>query len=192
MSLFEKQSFLSELIDRTEIVSSNTKSFLRLSEEHLNFKPSSLSWSICDIYQHLNATNKAYNFYILKKIRGAPDVDVKNFRTGWLADWVYEKLMPRPDGTVFKINAPQGYSDWKPDADAFEVLNKFLEQQDVMHDILQHASTKDLNKISVPFYFSKYIKFKLTDTFRLIAAHNERHLMQAHRVVEKLPLVQKG
>ncbi|HLK28232.1 MAG TPA: DinB family protein [Puia sp.] len=192
MSLFDKQSLLSELIDRTEIITSNTKSFLRLSEDQLNYKPAPQTWSISEIYSHLNITNSAYNSFILKKIKSAEDVSINHCQSGWLGDWVYEKLMPRADGSVFKINSPKSHRANITDPDAFEVLNTFLEQQDVMHDILQHASTKDLDRITVPFYYSKILKFRLCDTLRFIIAHNERHLMQAHRMIEKMPVVQKG
>lgn len=183
---------MSELIDRTEIITSNTRSFFKLSDEQLNYKFSSQCWSICQIYTHINITNKVYNQAILKKIQKAPDVDIEHCTSGWFGDWVYEKIMPKADGSVYKISSRKNLQIAGKPPDAIDVLNQFLEQQDEMHDILQHASTKNLDRITIPFYFSKYLKFRLCDTLRFIVAHNERHLMQAYQVMEKLPKFQKG
>ncbi|MBS1947631.1 MAG: DinB family protein [Bacteroidetes bacterium] len=192
MSLFNKKTFLAELIDRTEIITSNTRSFFRLDHEQLNYKPASDKWSISEIYQHLNSINRVYNSNILQKVSSAPDSNIAYCKSGWMGDWVYEKLMPRPDGTVYKINSPKNFRSVSGACDAFDMLNEFIEQQNVMHDILTNISTKNLNRNKIPFYLSKLLKFRLADTLRFIVAHNERHLMQAYQVMEKTPVVQKG
>ena len=192
MSLFDKQSLLSELTDRTEVITSNAKSFLRLSEEEMHFKPSPQTWSIAEIYGHLNITNRIYVSSIFKKITISKDVDISHCKSGWLGDWVYQKLMPRADGTVYKARSPKNYRASEKKQNAFAVVHEFIERQDELYDILQHASTKDLDRITIPFYFSKLLKFSLCDTLRFIVAHNERHLMQAHHVMEQIPILQKG
>ncbi|HVM87103.1 MAG TPA: DinB family protein [Puia sp.] len=192
MSFFDKKTLLAELIDRTEIITSNTRSFLRLEKNQLDYKPAIDKWSIREIYEHLNVINKSYFNNILKRISTAPDVNILHYQSGWLGDWIYEKLMPRTDGSVYKINSPKNYRVTLKAQDAFDVLNEFIGHQDAMHDILVHVSTKDLNGISIPFYFSKLFKFRLGDTLRFIIAHNERHLMQAHQVMKKIPVTQNG
>ena len=192
MSFFNKQTLLSELIDRTEVITSNTRSFLRLDQQLLYYKPESQCWSITEIYGHLNITNKTCIHSILKRIKTSPDVSTTDFMSGWLGDWVYEKLMPRADGSVYKISAPKKFHAPNKELDAIEVLNQFLEDQDIIHDILLHSSTKDLKQIRVPFYFTRAVNFRLGDTLRFLIAHNERHLLQAHRVVENSQMVQKG
>lgn len=192
MSTFSKQSLLSELMDRTEVITSNTQSFLRLSEEELNYKPVQHEWSISEIYGHLNITNTTYIHSILKKIKAAPDTDYPGYQSGWLGDWVYEKLMPRADGSVYKISSPKFLHAFTKQSDVYDVLNQFLEHQNVTHDILRYASTKNLEQIRIPFYFAKVFTFRLGDTLRFLIAHNERHLLQAHRMMEKIPIVQNG
>jgi hypothetical protein len=192
MSFFNKQTLLAELIDRTEIITSNTRSLLRMNAEQLNYKPFLQKWSISEIYSHLILINKTYNYLILKKIGSSPDVNILHCQSGWFGDWVYEKLMPRSDGSVYKINTPKKFRVKSLMSDAIEVLNEFIEQQHVMHDILNHVSSKDLNRINIPFYFSKLLTFRLGDTLRFIVAHNERHLMQASRIMANIQLVQKG
>ncbi len=194
MNVLSRQTLLSDLIDRTAVITSNTHPFLRLSEGQLNFKVGAGIWSIAEIFGHLNITNTKYIHSILERIKTAPDVIPEMYQNGWLGDWVYEKLMPRADGSVFRINAPKFFhAEIKGQHQhAHEMLNQFIEQLHVIHDILIHSATKDLRRIRVPFYLTGALRFRLGDTLRFLIAHNERHLLQAHRMLEQLPLSQKG
>ncbi len=49
--IFNKQALLSELLDRTHLVSFNTQPFLRLPDEQLNKKPSVDKWSIAQVFE---------------------------------------------------------------------------------------------------------------------------------------------
>ncbi|HEY4207554.1 MAG TPA: DinB family protein, partial [Puia sp.] len=111
----------------------------------------------------------------------------ENYRSGWLGDWLYNKIMPRSDGSVFKIPSPKHLHASKEGLDGREELHRFLQQCDALDDILRHVSTKDLQRIRIPFNFSKFIKLRLGDMLRYLVAHNERHLLQAHRVMKQVP-----
>lgn len=52
-----------------------------------------------------------------------------------------------------------------------------------MDDILRHSATKDLRRIRIPFHFIPFLHFSLGETLRFLIAHNERHLLQAQRLV---------
>ncbi len=109
MAVFSKQSLITELLDRTELIKASTKPFLRLDEEQLNFKSDPHRWSIAEIFEHLNICNNIYIRSILSRITTAPDVK-DAYRSGWLGDLIYGKIMPRADGSVFKIQGKKGYA----------------------------------------------------------------------------------
>ena len=46
-------------------------------------------------------------------------------------------------------------------------------------------SSLDLNKIKTAISISKWIKLKLGDTFRVVVYHNERHIKQANKILDK-------
>jgi len=183
MAVFNKQNLLSELTDRTELVISNTQPFLRLTNEQLNEKVSQDAWSIAEVFEHLNKIHQIYIKDIVQKINGAADIEQKtNFNSGWLGDIVYEKTMPRPNGTVFKFRTPKLLHPGKNSLDGRNVLERFLQHQDTIHDIISHVSSKDLERIKIPFYFTRVLNLRLGDKLRFIIAHNERHLLQAQRM----------
>lgn len=187
MAVFSKQSLITELLDRTELIKAGTQPFLRLTEEQLNYRPAPGKWSIAEIFGHLNLSHNIYIRCILSRITMAPDVKVENYRSGWLGDWIYDRIMPRPDGTVFKLKAPKALHATCGQQDGKEVLHGFLQQCDALDDILRHVYTKDLQRIRIPFSFIMLLNLRLGDNLRYLVAHSERHLLQAHRVMSALP-----
>ena len=187
MAVFSKQGLITELLDRTELIKASTQPFLRLTQEQLNYHAGPGQWSIAQNFEHLNLGLTFYTRTILGLISAAPDVKGVKFSSGWMGDWFYNKIMPRPDGTVFKLrsrgvtNPPEGELDGK------DVIQRFLQQCDMIDDILRHCLTKDLKHIRVPFVFTRLLSLRLGDNLRLQIAHCERHLLQAHRVMTHVP-----
>ena len=186
MTVFNKQSLIAELLDRTELIKASTKPFLRLDEEQLNFRSGPHRWSIAEIFEHLNICNNIYIRSILSRITKAPDVKGEDYRSGWLGDWIYEKVMPRADGSVFKIRARKTTQASSLELNGQETLQRFLQQCDMIDDILRHVATKNLQSIRIPLSFSGLLHLRLGDNLRCLIAHNERHLLQAHRVMALL------
>ena len=187
MAVFSKQSLITELLDRIELIKASTQPFLRLTEQQLNFSPAPNKWSIAEIFGHLNIAHDANIRCILSRITLAPDVKTESFRSGWLGDWLYDKIMPRSDGSVFKIPSPRSFHVRKEGLDGREELQRFLHQCDALDDILRHVSTKDLQGIKIPFTFPRFFRLRLGDNLRYLVAHDERHLLQAHGVMKLLP-----
>ena len=182
MAACSRQGLITELLDRTELVKASSQLFFRLSDDQLHHRPGPGKWSIAEIYGHLNLTRDYYIRSILPRITLAPDYLPDRYVSGWLGDWVYDRVMPRADGTVFRLKTLKAYVAGGETLDAREVLESFQRKCDALDDILRHAATKNLQRIRVPFYFSRLVMLRLGDTLRIMVAHSERHLLQAQRV----------
>jgi hypothetical protein len=187
MAVFSKQSLITELLDRTELIKASTQLFLRLNDDQLNCKVVPDTWSIAEIFEHLNIKNGIYIRSILPRITKAPDVPAEKYISGWLGDWIYNRIMPRPDGSIFRIRALKAHCANAERLNGRETIQCFLQQCDSIDDILRHVSTKDLRRIKIPFSFTNLLRFRLGDNLRYLIAHSERHLLQAHRVMGELP-----
>ena len=192
MAVYSKQGLIAELLDRTELVKAGTQPFLRLTDEQLTFKPGPDTWSIVQIFGHLNISHAICIRNILSRMTKAPEVEGLEFHSGWLGDLIYEKMMPRQDGSVFRIKSPRTLHAGEGYEDVREVLQEFLHQCDALDDILRHALTKDMERIRIPFSVVRLIKLRLGDHLRYLVAHSERHLLQAHRVMGLLPAENYG
>jgi hypothetical protein len=187
MAVFSRQGLITELLDRVELIKASTQPFLRLTDQQLRFNPAPNKWSIAEVFGHLNIAHDGYIRGMLSRVTLAPDVKKENYHSGWLGEWLYDRIMPRSDGSVFKIPSPKRLHAQKDGLDGRDEVNRFLQQCDALDDILRHVSTKDLQRIKIPFTFSRFIKLRLGDMLRYLVAHNERHLLQAHRVMKQTP-----
>lgn len=186
MAVYSRQGLITELLDRTELIKASTATFLRLTDEQLSFSPAPGKWSIAEIFAHLNLSNDIYIRLILPRVTLAADTASDAFRSSWLGEWTYEKIVPRPDGTVLKMKSAKSVIPVKPKGEFREVLYGFQRRCDALDDILRHSSTKDLRRIRVPFHFIPLLNFGLGETLRFLIAHNERHVLQAQRIVPLL------
>ncbi len=183
MGAFSKRQLVSELIDRTELIISNTQSFRRLTNGQLTVRAAPGKWSIAEIFEHLNLTHRTYISPVIPKISNEPETQSAIYKSSWLGDFIYQQTMPRADGTILKLKARKLLRPQNNPLDGHDVLKRFLQQQDIIYDILQHASTKDLQHIKMPFSFTHLLKLRLGDQLRYLIAHNERHMLQAQRVM---------
>jgi uncharacterized damage-inducible protein DinB len=183
MALFSRTTLITDLLDRTELLKVNTRAWERLTDDQLRQSPGPGKWSISEIYAHLNLCLDQSIRVILSRVTLAPDSPSDTYRSGWLGDWVYDRMMPRPDGSVLKSKARKAWCADPAHIDAREELARFERHCDALDDILRHAATKDLRRITIPFYFPRLVQLRLGDTLRYLVAHGERHLLQAQRVM---------
>jgi hypothetical protein len=185
MALFSRTTLITDLLDRTELLKVNTRALGRLTDEQLRWSPGPGKWNISEIYAHLNLCLDQSIRLILSRITLAQDSPSDVYRSGWMGDWLYQRIMPRPDGSVLKLKARKAWCAATDSIDAREELVQFERHCDALDDILRHASTKDLRRISIPF-FPRFIPLRLGDVLRYLVAHGERHLLQAQRVMNLL------
>ncbi|HEV2483142.1 MAG TPA: DinB family protein [Puia sp.] len=181
MALFSRTSLITELLDRTELLKANTQVFFRLTDEQLRRRPAPGKWSIAEIYGHLNLSMDASIRTILSRITRAPDRPGDEYTSSLLGDWAYSLIMPRPDGSVFRLKAIKMHCPDPAKLDGREELDVFQRHCDALDDILRHVASKDLRGIRIPFFAPRIIRLRLGDVLRYLVAHGERHLLQAHR-----------
>lgn len=183
MAVFSRSVLITELLDRTELIKASSQLFFRLSDEQLLQRPGPGKWSIAEIFGHLNICQDCCIRAILSHITLAPDLPSDRYNSGWIGDWMYGKIIPRADGSVFKLNAVKAWDVNGSSLDGRIALESFQRKCDALDDILRHAATKNLQHIKIPFYSSRIIRLRLGDTLRILVAYGERHLLQAQQVM---------
>jgi len=62
------------------------------------------------------------------------------------------------------------------------VLAKFLQNQEELLGLIHEASSVNLNEVSVPVEFIKFLKMNIGDALQFVVMHEKRHLHQAQRI----------
>ncbi|TVR83032.1 MAG: DinB family protein [Saprospirales bacterium] len=179
----DASELINELVNDTRsIVTTVEREFSNLSEEDLLMKPDGKSWSVGECLEHLSLYSDYYHPAILRAMKDTgPGKTKVVFESGRVGNFFAKSMLPKEKG--FKMGSPSDKNPSKvgvPD----QVVKRFLNHQKEMLRLLAMARDHDLNKIKVPISISKWIKFRLGDTFRFVINHNQRHIIQAVKASE--------
>jgi hypothetical protein len=89
-------------------------------------------------------------------------------------------------GSPSKFRAPDPVVP-APEADPRIALRDFLRAQRAVISLLDESRNLNLNTILFKNPFVPWLRFSVGVGFKLVAAHNRRHLAQARRIADSIP-----
>lgn len=172
---------LQELTQRVNTHLSFAKTLRERSNKALNYRAQEDSWSALECLEHLNRYGQFYIPEINTRMQASKTTPDPLFYSGRLGNKFAMDMLPKEGMKTmktFKSKNPIHSHLSKED-----VIGTFIEQQLQFLDILQKAQEKNLSKIKTSITLP-LLKLRLGDTLRFVIYHNERHVVQAKKVVE--------
>lgn len=154
-----------------------------LSEAQLRWRPSVGAWGIAHCLDHLLATSRAYEPELRSALdrgrsRACSPRGAEELRPGPVGRWLMAASGPstreRPIACP-RILAPSKVPDGA-------VLERFLQSQRRLMDLLAAADEVDINAVSVRAPSSRLLRVSLGEALAMATGHAQRHLEQASRV----------
>jgi DinB superfamily len=146
-------------------------------------RPNPGSWSAAECLSHLSISTEMFLPVFRKSIDDAkakgltstkkPSMDV----LGRVLRWFLEP----PIRSRVKTTAPFVPKAVRAKAEAF---GEFSSLQSKLIDLLHEAEGLNLSKIKLISPFDKRVKYNLYSAFKIVVAHQRRHLWQAEKAVE--------
>jgi len=163
-------------------IDSVQKKFSKLTDNQLDWRPNSETWSIREIFAHINEYVLFYHPAFLKKIDTTRFKDAKeNFvssplgRSAWKMMKLGNAKNVKRKFRAAKLYNPQiVQSIVKPTA-----INDFIDSQHEFLVILEKAKTINIRKSKIGISISKIIRLRFGDGLLFVVYHNERHVQQA-------------
>tara|TARA_R110002050_G_scaffold133134_7_gene255521 strand:+ start:61454 stop:62020 length:567 start_codon:yes stop_codon:yes gene_type:complete len=176
------KDLLQDLLERTQENKSKVEHFKTLPLETLNWKASPESWSILECLEHLNRYGDFYIPEIEKQLKTSQHRPSETFKSGWLGNFFAKTMLPKK-----KLNKMKTFKSMDPIGSKLDMdtIEKFLDQQQVMFNLLNNSNEVNLIKTKTGISISKWIKLRLGDTFRVVIYHNQRHMAQAERALKE-------
>ena len=180
-----------ELIDNlAEIVDENIefveKKCQHFSAEQKNWKPDPSSWSISEVFAHLNRYADYYHPAFKSKVEKTKfRKPTDNFVSSPLgkASWKSMKL-GRLKNIKRKFKAPPGYNPSNnPELITGNDEKLFLENQRTFLQTMEAAKEINLRKAKISISLSKIIKFRFGDALMFVIYHDERHIEQIKKIM---------
>jgi hypothetical protein len=173
---------LAEAIREIERVTSEAnRDFGSFTPAQLNWKPAPDRWSIGECLEHLITANSLY-FGIVEAILAGqyrePFLGRIPGYAGMCGRMLVKAVSPQ---TARKVKTMAVFEPARSTVDADEVA-RFTEHQGRLVDLIRKSERLDLEKTIVTSPATSMIVYTLLDAWRLIAAHEARHLGQARNV----------
>ncbi|GAB3884247.1 DinB family protein [Spirosoma agri] len=163
--------------------------FSPLSNTQLLESAMPTQWSIAQCLDHLNSYGLYYLPLMERAIQTAEATNLAAktvFTSSWLGNYFATSMRPDANGRIrLKSKAVKNHTP-ADQLNAQNVLNEFLRQQAQLETLLDRAKAVDLAGSRIPISIARWIKLSLGDTFRFLIAHEQRHVLQAQRVLKAL------
>lgn len=164
------------LLDDAREVTANIEHLrTHYSDEQLCWSPDENTWSVAAGIDHLHVMGEAYFDRIRTAIRdSAPSPEERTFDPSFQGRSFIHFVSPE---SRFKIPTTETFEP-KSGAEA-SVLDRFLEQQDELYDLLREADEVDINDAKLTSPAMRLARFTVGEALTIIVAHERRHLQQA-------------
>jgi len=183
MTSFHSQPLSKLTSEANRIRNETVDGFGNLTAQQLNWRPGADQWSVAQCYDHLVKANAAY-FPIFEEI-----FTDKKKNTFWeslpFLPTVWGKLVitaVSPE-TRRKRKNPQIFDPSSSTVDD-GIIRRFVDQQNDMLRYMKASESKAVEKIIISSPVSNLITYSLLDAYRIIVAHESRHMLQALRVLD--------
>ena len=175
---------LPQIFNEAEAIAGDAKTlFGHLNPQQLNWKPATDSWSVAQCLDHLISANHEYYPVFDRILKGEYR---KTFLHGMpFLPAFFGRVMINavsPDSQR-KFKAPGAMRPSSSSIDS-QIVDRFIANQRATLAMMKSLEGRGPSGIIITSPFAGAVIYSLLDAFRLVVAHERRHLAQARRVME--------
>jgi hypothetical protein len=140
------------------------------------------SWSATECLDHLARTTLSFLPAISRAVANAPELTTNRaLRTGTIASLLLRNLEP-PYRLRYKV-----LPDLAPQERNFAAAwSSFAQSQSQLSETVQSAAGFAIDKVNVPCPLCAHVTYNAYGAFRMLAAHQRRHLWQMEQILKGL------
>jgi hypothetical protein len=160
--------------------------FSALNEQQKNWRKDLDSWSINDVFSHLNEFSSYYHTAFSAKIERTRFREPKEvFISSPLGRSAWKSMkLGNAQNIKRKFKSPRSYNPtFNPSLVSTDSISKFEKNQQELVQIIDLAATINLRKAKIAISISKIVRLKFGDALLFVVYHNERHLQQALNIL---------
>jgi len=181
--------FLDELKAITKDLTEQCGQLLLIDHNLLNVRPERNKWSIAECFEHLNLTLEIYLPQIQEILKHPEKYPSKeqSFKHSWLGSFAVKTMQPKTDDKItFKMKTFARLDPALSDDDTDSSLKKFINWQEQTLEVLNKVEDIDLKKSKINTAVGSILKMGVGDALHFVIAHNQRHVLQAQKVLQKI------
>jgi hypothetical protein len=167
------------MAEASAIAADAARRFGRLNRDELNWKPQTGQWSVAQCFEHLIKINSLY-FPQLRRIEEGGYAPSWRDRVPWLARFFGSMILRAVQpGARRKFKAAKHV---EPSTSAIDgdIIARFTDHQ---REVIAHMTgRRDLSAVVVTSPVAPIAFYSALDAFKILVAHERRHMDQAERV----------
>lgn len=174
----EKVKKIAEQLD--EVTAEARAKFGALNREQLNWRPPDGGWSVGQCLEHLIKTSEIYS----EDFRSIADgTRATSFWENWspLSSFFGRFLTSYMDKDEKKVKTTERFVP--PSEIEANIVDRFEASQQELISLIDSTSNADWDRTKLTSSFQGFVTYSLADAYRIIAAHQRRHIRQAERVM---------
>jgi uncharacterized damage-inducible protein DinB len=180
------EDFIAGLSQRIERVNTALLSeFGELQTRELNWRPKDRGWSIGLCFVHLMKANAAYFPLLSSVIDGTTRTRLLEripVLPGLWGNLILKMVEPE---TARRSRAPKVFLPLLKEVPG-DIVERFIEQQHELLALMTQLGSVDLDETTITSPALAIVTYSLRDALSIIVAHEERHLLQARRVLVEM------
>lgn len=157
-----------------------------LSESQKNWKKDANSWSINEIFSHLNQYADYYHQTFKRKIEKTRFREPReNFISSPLGRSAWKSMkLGNARNIKRRFKAPRSYNpSLHPELVQGNDVETFLSGQEELLQIFEAARSINIRKAKIAISISKIVRLRFGDALLFVVYHNERHVQQAINLI---------
>lgn len=161
--------------------------FSNLSDQQKKWKKDANSWSILEVFAHLNAYANYYHPVFSKRIESTRFREPKDiFISSPLGKSAWKSMkLGNAKNVKRRMKSPKSFNpSFETNLINGKDIESFEQDQLELLSILTKAEEVNLRKVKVPISISKIIRLRLGDALQFVIYHNDRHMQQALNIIE--------
>ena len=175
----QSEKLIQSLLEQTRQIINQVEKLKTCDLQALTWKEDETSWNILECLEHLNLYGEFYLPQIESKIENSSTKADGEFKGSLLGSYFAKSMLPKE-----KLNKMKTFKDKNPLNAKLDkmVIDKFLDQQNRLLELLNQSRKVSLNKVRIPTSISKLVRLNLGNTFQFFINHMIRHLNQINRI----------
>ena len=162
----------------------------KIPSDSLNFRSAKGKWSTLECIDHLNMVFDLYIPRIERKLNKRNLKEKDSYSTGFFGDRMVSSMEPQKGEIKYPMKTFGNLKPERSPRNKKEVIRQFKEYINQLDIFLEQSEKLDLGTIRIKSAVGNILRFKLGDCYRFLIAHNERHLLQAKKVLRVLATYQ--
>lgn len=176
----EQTKLIKELRAYTQKAKADLLDFKSYPMDRLNYKPNHSAWSILECIEHLNLYGDFYLPEIENRIMNAQPSNAPHFKSGLLGNYFVSIIKA---SSTKKMKATTEMDTTGSDL-GMSTMDRSIKQLEWLDALLEKSEAVNLTKVKTAISLTKLVKLRLGDTLRFNVHHNERHILQAKRILK--------